>query len=230
MSGRRVMVIPWRSTPDRQPLLDFVLDWYAPLGLPAFASDSGQQPFNRGASRNLAALAAGDWDVALFNDADCVAELPMVEEAFRIAEETGKAVFPSNDFWALTKGATKTILAHPEQARTRAGVEQAMGYFVRLKDSIMPSGTIVVPRAAWDAVGGYEEGFVGWGWEDTAFLHDLRRHDRMATVAPGGSRDLRLPGRMLHLWHDRGGLRIERGEVFEQNARLRGEKHPVVGY
>jgi hypothetical protein len=47
---------------------------------------------------------------------------------------------------------------------------------------------MVVPRPLWEHTGGFDEGFVGWGFEDSAFH----------TVA-GGS--LRTPGELWHLYH-----------------------------
>ena len=49
------------------------------------------------------------------------------------------------------------------------------------------STMVVVPRKLWNAVGGFDEGFVGWGWEDCAFS--------AACAALGGGRAVgRLAG------------------------------------
>lgn len=50
---------------------------------------------------------------------------------------------------------------------------------------------LVVSRAAWDRIGGFNEAYVGWGHEDSAVSLEL--------VAKA-SWD-RLPGNAWHLWH-----------------------------
>jgi len=54
-------------------------------------------------------------------------------------------------------------------------------------------GLLVVSRAAWDRVGGYDERFIGWGHEDS----DL--HTRLLAEAHWD----RIEGQAWHLWHPR---------------------------
>jgi GT2 family glycosyltransferase len=53
-------------------------------------------------------------------------------------------------------------------------------------------GAVVVSRAAFEEVGGYDERFVGWGWEDTSFAIALEKLCGPQT---------RVPGPLYHLWH-----------------------------
>lgn len=53
-------------------------------------------------------------------------------------------------------------------------------------------GISVVHRHAFDAVGGIDRRFLGWGGEDVAFGWALE------TITPGGRR---LEGALVHLWH-----------------------------
>lgn len=215
-----VILIPWREgAPERKRNLDFTVAWYGPLELPVFYGDSDpDQPFNRAAARNAAAAAAGDWDVAAFIDADCVADLDTVQRAIDMARENQKAYIPHTAFWSLPERGTNRLMTDPKLAETRGGILKLMGQ-PNIADSVMPSGVVVVPRVAFDAIGGYEEGFIGWGWEDTAFLFDLRRTGYMGKPE-------RVHGNMLHLWHPRGGLRIDR-EARPHNAAL-AALHPVT--
>jgi hypothetical protein len=59
----------------------------------------------------------------------------------------------------------------------------------------------VVPRAVWDNLGGFDERFKGWGWEDMAFQ----------SVVCGLYGHERLDGDVWHLWHPRAEERIRRG-------------------
>jgi GT2 family glycosyltransferase len=56
------------------------------------------------------------------------------------------------------------------------------------------AGLLLIRREDFYKVGGYDERFVGWGHEDVAFRikadHDL-------------GKNVRSPGRALHLWHER---------------------------
>lgn len=55
-------------------------------------------------------------------------------------------------------------------------------------------GAVMLPRLAFEAVGGKDDRFVGWGPEDVAFAWALE-----TIWGPG----LRFGGSMLHLWHPR---------------------------
>jgi len=52
---------------------------------------------------------------------------------------------------------------------------------------------LVVPRRLWDSIGGFDEGFVGWGGEDNAFW-------RAAEILGGAP--LRVDGGIYHLYHE----------------------------
>jgi hypothetical protein len=56
------------------------------------------------------------------------------------------------------------------------------------------SGALVVTRMLWEEVGGFDEGFVGWGFEDLAA--------RLAFEAMAGHEMLRVYGALYHLFHD----------------------------
>jgi predicted glycosyltransferase involved in capsule biosynthesis len=53
------------------------------------------------------------------------------------------------------------------------------------------SSVVIVPRDLYEEVGGYDERFVGWGWEDLAFFWAC------ATMAGYD----RVGGAVYHLWH-----------------------------
>lgn len=213
MPDRDVLLIPWRGgNVYRERNLSFVLDWYSPLGLEVFLGDSGHEPFNRGASRNAAAQAAGAWDRALIADADCLAEIDVVRRAFDLASSTGKLILPHNDFWDLTKKGTEKFMRDPNRYRDNPS------YFARVSpirwaQPVAPSGALVLTRAAYDEIGGYDPGFKGWGYEDTALLFDAER-----TVGYE-----RLIGRLVHLYHMRDRHSPEHQEHNQELARKHRE-------
>ena len=58
-------------------------------------------------------------------------------------------------------------------------------------DKAKRGGTIVVSRKAFDAVGGFDEGFTDWGYEDRAFRLAV---DKLARLREA-------PSTCWHLWH-----------------------------
>src|SRR5690606_41252282 len=62
---------------------------------------------------------------------------------------------------------------------------------------------IVVPRVVFEAVGGFDEGYRGWGAEDDAFWH-------AATIAAGDPQ--RVAGVAYHLHHKPASTRQERAK------------------
>jgi hypothetical protein len=92
--------------------------------------------------------------------------------------------------------ATKVFLADdPETVNSVAAAA------IDRTNPISWSCCFVVPRAVWDAIGGFDERFKGWGWEDMAFQ----------SVVCGLYGHERLDGDIWHLWHPRAEERIRRG-------------------
>ena len=209
---RDVLLIPWRGgQADRERNLEFVLRWYEPLGLEVFLGDSGHHPFNRGASRNVASWTAGEWDRSLIADADCIAELDVVRQAFVMASETSKLILPHNDWWNLHRRGTERFLLDPD---SYVNSPRALARLAPMRwdtPIFAPSGALVVTHAAFDSIGGYDPDFVGWGYEDAALLVDAEH-----TVGYD-----RIPGRLVHLYHSRPrvtpGTKIMNGELARKH-------------
>ena len=194
-----VLLIPWRGgDPFRERNLRYVLEWYDALHLEVYFGDSGHESFNRGASRNAASEAAGPWKRALIADADCLAELNVVNEAFDLASETGKMMLPHDDWWGLSEKGTQKFMLDPSKYRNDPFLFHRL-VPMRWGQSKAPSGAIVLTHAAFDAIGGYDPDFQGWGYEDTAFLRDAE-----ATVGTD-----RLRGRLIHLYHPKESVSLE---------------------
>lgn len=190
-----VILVPWRAgDPDRERAWEFVRRCLEPLGWPVVLGDSDGN-FNRSAAVNAAAEGAGDWDVAVIIDADTVDDHAALEKAVEQAHAEGSAVVPWDIRWKLNQDASARVarvgLGRFNRASDidRRDRTRPRGVAVRKR-----GGTIVVSRAAWDAVGGFDPGFASWGHEDRAF------REAIATLAPGGLHS--LPGVSYHLWHE----------------------------
>lgn len=178
--------------------------------IPITVGSSPDGPFNRAAAINDAAR--GSWDIGVVLDADVLADPAQVYTALERAMDTGRVTLPYDVFLGLTASMTKRVLAGREGDWTRG---------VRFRSRTHESSIVVIPRTAWDAVGGFDERFVGWGQEDVAFIQSVR--------VLVGEID-RIGGPVYHLEH---GDRAARGKgtpLYEANqvlgARYRETKEP----
>lgn len=163
--------VPWRpGVPSREVIWDErVRPTLEATGLPIYTGDSDpDKPFNRSQARNNAAAAAlaahPELDVLVFNDADTLLPIDQFEAAIARAAETGGAVV----------GFGRAVL-HTPDGETWVRKEQAT-YTTTVIAGRIPTGDIAISRRAWDIVGGWDERFTRWGFEDYAMgvsLHML---------------------------------------------------------
>lgn len=159
----------------------------------------GAGPFNRSAAINRAA--EGEWDFAVILDSDTILDAEQVISGIELAEETGALVLPYK---------LRNMLSGPG---TRAILDGHIGTWepwVTARERNRVSCCVIVPRALWDAVGGFDERFEGWGGEDEAF--------HAACAAIGGVR--RLPGANWHLHHSASPHHNTQTPLYRQALRL----------
>lgn len=140
-------------------------------------------PFNRSAAINRAAVAAGDWDVAVIVDSDTIVGDNQIDDAVRQAAATDRITFGFVTYRALNPDGTARILA---------GWDGAWEPFIDWEAPNTASSCVAVSRHLWEQVGGFDDRFVGWGWEDCAFS--------IACQTLGGGWN-RIEGPVWHLWH-----------------------------
>jgi len=181
MAARVVTLVPWRPGEAYRDG-----NWRAAkpnlmaLGYELFTGDSVGK-WARAAACNAAATAAGDWDIALIADADTLLEPEAVYRAVERVKVTEAAARPHDRRWMLALYASKLVRARGVEALRPKD----------LRDSAPGGGALVLHRRAWDLVGGYDERFVGWGYEDTAMNISLAVHAGWE-LSEGNS---------YHLWH-----------------------------
>jgi len=154
------VVIPWRETPSRLPLKEYVSNWYI-NNLPnakIVYSDSGHQDFNISASRNLGAKAVLEYDVVIHNDADTVPNKQSLLQGISQTYDSGYFCNPYDDYRFIETEETQRVLSNlikiEEAKHTRIGGAC--------------SGVIITTPKTWKAIGGFDENFRGWGYEDAA--------------------------------------------------------------
>lgn len=186
---RTVILTPFRGSPARSGLWDWVQGWIADhYGFPVFTGDSAGAVFSSAAARNAAAAAAGDWDVALVHDADTIAHPDAVAEAIRLAAGSSRMVVAGDSHMYCDPVSSARIMASGVPAFARPVSFDDRGVYAK-----PCSGVFAVSRSTWDRVGGYVESLSGWGFEDLAFLQQCNLFADGHTWVPGHI--------TLHLWH-----------------------------
>ena len=174
-----VTLVPWRpGDANRERWWAFVRPHLEFLGYPIFLGDS-EGPWARAAALNSASRAAGEWEIALVADADTVLDPTAVSRTLKRVRWTRGAARPHDHRFMLNRRASKKFVQTGEILPEHLGSDAPGG------------GALVVHREAFERVGGYDEQFVGWGYEDSAM------NIALATT----SRWERIPGVSYHLNH-----------------------------
>lgn len=171
-------------------------------------------PFNRSAAINQAAALAGDWDVAVVIDCDVITNPPAVRWGVELAAAAGQIVVTHDERVMLSRnGTTKVLAGFQGSWRTPQMIERIWN------DSV--SCSVAVPRPLWDKVGGFDEMFVGWGYEDTAF--------QIACEAMTGRPIIKVNSELFHLWHPTGPETKKSSPTLQANGvrvqRYRDARH-----
>lgn len=163
--------------------------WRELLGWPIIVGEhtADEGPFSYSTAINRAARDARPFDVAIVIGADWTFHDPeVIATAASSTRAHGKLVFAHTGTVVLTEQATDWLIRQP------AGLPLDG---VAIDGTVHPntySGILAVTGEMWGMVGGFDERFVGWGWEDHAFWS--------ACCALGGGFE-RVKGRIYHLWH-----------------------------
>lgn len=188
--------IPWRTDHGpREADFKFVLafleaQWPWPE-TQIVVCDSHNEIFSRSASRNKAAeMAMGD--TLVFLDADTFVSRAQIEHAVVAANTLDFGwCFPYDTYYALSApGSLRFMMG---QSVTESDAEFVFPGPDPVDRPASVGGCVVVRADAFALVGGYDERFIGWSFEDRAFAHALE------TLYPSGPR--RVMGPIYHLWH-----------------------------
>jgi hypothetical protein len=176
------VVIPWRVSRTHKPRRLEVCVEALRAALPyarVRVFDSGHQPFNRAASRNAGVMDC-DGEILVVCDGDAIAEPAPLLEAVHAVDD-GRLHLPYMAVRLLTQDGSEHVQLgdDPQDARVWHTNPNSVG------------GCVVVSRDTWRTVGGWDERFTNWGFEDTAFwaaidtLFGTTRHE----------------GTLYDLWH-----------------------------
>jgi len=182
--------------------------WRALLpDVPIYEGEHTDGPFNRSAAVNRAALLAdadGRWDVGVVIDADVFLATRQVRAAIESAA-SGKVTWAHRRWRGLHRRETEKVVKGPDTFGDDPADSGDMDVLVERTTRISWSCCIAIPRVHWDDMGGMDERFRGWGWEDQAF----------GALVRGLYPWARVEGDIYHLSHDRSPERIVEGEPGE---------------
>lgn len=194
-------------------------DWPVHQGL--HTAEDDRPEFCLSAASNRAARAATDWDVAVYVGADWFpGTAAQVRAAAELSLALGQLVFAHDRTVVLTEQATAITLEEdfpggdwqlPEYPRGGPRTDTS--------GTVHPntfSGVLTVPRDLWQRVGGFDERFVGWGYDDLAFWS--------ACCAVGGGFQRVEGAAIYHLWHPRSREENE-GQPHHSANQVLGERY-----
>ncbi|MEP6534487.1 MAG: glycosyltransferase [Bryobacteraceae bacterium] len=149
-----------------------------------FAYNAG--PYNRGWAFNIGAmLAQGKAEYLLFLDADVMLRPHSLREMLDLLRGGFAAVRPFREAMFLDFESMSRLTARWPDIPSESELEGTL--FVN------PMGLCIAVKAGlYDRMGGHDERFRGWGWEDREFWERLEQHVEIG----------RLPDRIFHLHHE----------------------------
>lgn len=174
-------------------------------------------PFNRSLAVNRASEMADSWigltatmsdqstgwDVALVIDSDTISEPEAVRRTVQHAWETGDLSVAHNARHMLTRRGTEAIMSGAVLSRR----------FIKKTYYDSVSCAVAIRRAEWDAVGGFDTRFSGWGFEDTAFKVAVETYtNRVMHIEQA---------ECLHLWHETSPEASRDAPTFSKNTALK---------
>ncbi|MGA2600866.1 MAG: glycosyltransferase [Bryobacteraceae bacterium] len=149
-----------------------------------FAYNAG--PYNRGWAFNIGAkLIPGAAEYLLLLDADVLLRRDSLRRVLELLRAGHRAVRPYREALFLDRESTERVVAAWPELPAHSDLGGTA--FVN------PMGlSIAVEAGLYERMGGHDERFWGWGWEDREFWERLEHHTEVA----------RLPDRILHLHHE----------------------------
>ncbi|MDP3066236.1 MAG: galactosyltransferase-related protein [Methanobacteriaceae archaeon] len=154
----------------------------------------GNSSFNRSRAINSGVKKSSN-DIIMIHDVDIILPKENVKQGIN-SLKTYPMIFPFWHFWHLPK-----TLSHKIIAGMKFDYHKLLEYNLQ---EVHPGGTNgggaqIIMKDAFNSIGGYDERFVGWGWEDVLFNFKMKEKYK-----PDGESDWGkwLPNKNLfHLWH-----------------------------
>jgi hypothetical protein len=198
------VIVPYGgSDPYRLRNLQTVLSFYVARPV-VVATNEG--PFHKARAVNEAVAGLPpDIKTLVLNDADSLCYRSAIASATAAAESGPGLVFAFTEYRKLGDEQT----ARCETWRSALYANEWGGG----QPTSESHGCVVMSRATFNEVGGYDERFTGWGYEDLAF--------NIACEARWPSRRTGWP--LVHLWHPPAEENPANGELYARYEAARGD-------
>jgi len=184
--------------------------------MPLFVGDTAGS-FSPSAARNHAARLAGDWDVAVFHDADTIAHPEAVEMAVEMAAHSMQMVVAGDSHMYCDQASSGRIMRSGVPMFPRPNSFDRNGIY-----QLPCSGVFAVNRDVFEKVGGYVDSLTGYGYEDLVFL-------QMCGIFAAGN--TWVPNHItLHMWHPetaRDHNTVTNRQVWQKLTHYRRRRDPV---
>jgi hypothetical protein len=183
-----VVAIPWRPEPSRLEAYEYVLDFWAKFGWDIVQADSDPAaPFQLSQARNNAVRQTTG--PVIIADADTVPEADAIHQALKLVG--GTVIYPFEEYVTLPRFTNNLTGVKPLAVNTAS-----------------VGGVIVTDTETYWGLGGMDEQFKRWGFEDNAF----------AAAALTLAKVIRTPGRVYSFDHPVSGGRVH-GEANPNHRR-----------
>jgi hypothetical protein len=188
------VIIPWRHSDERAPLLGWVAAQYRALGWPVTVAEHNDGEWCK-AQAILDGIRQAGNGLLVVADADVWAD-----NILAAVGTEAPWVIPYDRLWRLDPPSTLRLM-RGEWADLTTTRDPYLG---------VPGGGIVIVDRQSALEAHPDPLFKGWGGEDTAWAHTLD-----TLIGP----HVRVPGRLLHLWHRPEKLtRLHRGNAARTRA------------
>lgn len=151
------VTIAWRPQPDRMAAFERVMEWWRSHGLEPVLMDSDpDKPFNLSQARNRGVRAV-DTDVVFIADADTIPNYRALRTAVHLSQYE-RVIYPFTEYRYLADSVDPLDDSIPLED---------LPFEREYKNSY--GGLMVIRPELYWAIGGHDEKFERWGFEDTAF-------------------------------------------------------------
>lgn len=150
------------------------------------------------------------YNTIIISDADLIIKENSLEKAIKEVEQRG-FIIPWGRCYDITKEFSEEIKKTGVITWQKARKDELRS--IRdIRQDKMAGGIQVILKTVFNRVGGYDEEFYGWGYEDTDFCRRIIEHLGSYPIYKGGE--------IIHLWHPRSYPNIK------ANRDLYNKKHP----
>ncbi|MDF2650547.1 MAG: hypothetical protein K0Q73_6352 [Paenibacillus sp.] len=175
----------------RDKIFNWIKKYYkvAMPGIELCVGESTEISFSRSQGMNLAAKMATR-DIFVIADGDILYDPSIILDSIQLLKKYAWVIpFHHQKIINLSKSNTEMVLGSKPKWPLQVKISD---YEVEKRDVNFAGKINILTRKSFEEVRGFDERFIGYGWEDNAF------HDAVSTICGPFKR---LDRKLYHLWH-----------------------------